>query len=80
MKPELIVMLTYNDKTVENALELFEEMPIVRYQILAPTHSEKAPMTASAFSGKPRVAYLVTRSAGTDTSTITSFRELLSSR
>jgi hypothetical protein len=26
MKPELIVMLTYNDKTVENALELFNEM------------------------------------------------------
>jgi len=26
MKPELIVMLTYNDKTVENALELFSEM------------------------------------------------------
>ena len=26
MKPELIVMLTYNDKTVENTLELFEEM------------------------------------------------------
>ncbi|MEJ2559522.1 MAG: hypothetical protein P8186_25565, partial [Anaerolineae bacterium] len=25
MAPELIVMLTYNDKTVENALELFEE-------------------------------------------------------
>jgi len=26
MKPELIVMLTYNDKTVKNALELFDEM------------------------------------------------------
>ena len=26
MKPELIVMLTYNDKTVENALELFNQM------------------------------------------------------
>jgi hypothetical protein len=26
MKPELIVMLTYNDKTVENALELFNRM------------------------------------------------------
>ena len=26
MKPELIVMLTYNDKTVENALELFNKM------------------------------------------------------
>ena len=26
MKIELIVMLTYNDKTVENALQLFEEM------------------------------------------------------
>ena len=26
MKPELIVMLTYNDKTVENALDLFNEM------------------------------------------------------
>lgn len=26
MKPELIVMLTYNDRTVENALELFDEM------------------------------------------------------
>ena len=26
MKPELIVMLTYNDRTVENALELFNEM------------------------------------------------------
>jgi len=26
MKPELIVMLTYNDKTVENAYELFNEM------------------------------------------------------
>jgi hypothetical protein len=26
MKPELIVMLTYKDKTVENALELFDEM------------------------------------------------------
>jgi hypothetical protein len=26
MKPELIVMLTYNDKTVENALELFRKM------------------------------------------------------
>jgi hypothetical protein len=26
MKPELIVMLTYNDKTVENALELFNSM------------------------------------------------------
>lgn len=26
MKPELIVMLTYNDKTVENALDLFDEM------------------------------------------------------
>lgn len=26
MKPELIVMLTYNDETVENALELFDEM------------------------------------------------------
>ena len=26
MKPELIVMLTHNDQTVENALELFEEM------------------------------------------------------
>ncbi len=25
MKPELIVMLTYNDKTVENALELFDQ-------------------------------------------------------
>ena len=26
MKPELIVMLTYNDMTVENAQELFDEM------------------------------------------------------
>lgn len=26
MKPEFIVMLTYNDRTVENALELFDEM------------------------------------------------------
>ena len=26
MKPELIVMLTYNDKTVENALKLFNQM------------------------------------------------------
>ena len=26
MKPELIVMLTYNDRTVENALELFDQM------------------------------------------------------
>ncbi len=26
MKPELIVMLTYNDKTVENAYDLFNEM------------------------------------------------------
>lgn len=26
MKPELIVMLTYNDKTVENALDLFNQM------------------------------------------------------
>jgi hypothetical protein len=26
MKPELIVMLTYNDKTVENALDLFDQM------------------------------------------------------
>ncbi len=26
MKPELIVMLTYNDKTVENALDLFNRM------------------------------------------------------
>ena len=26
MKPELIVMLTHNDRTVENALELFDEM------------------------------------------------------
>lgn len=26
MKPELIVMLTYKDKTVENALDLFDEM------------------------------------------------------
>ena len=26
MKPELIVMLTYNDQTVENALELFNQM------------------------------------------------------
>ena len=26
MKPELIVMLTYNDKTVENALEIFSKM------------------------------------------------------
>jgi hypothetical protein len=26
MVPELIVMLTYNDKTVENALELFDEL------------------------------------------------------
>ena len=26
MKPELIVMLTYNDRTVENALDLFDEM------------------------------------------------------
>ena len=26
MKPELIVMLTYNDKTVKNALELFNQM------------------------------------------------------
>ena len=26
IKPELIVMLTYNDRTVENALELFDEM------------------------------------------------------
>ena len=26
MKPELIVMLTYNDKTVENAMELFNSM------------------------------------------------------
>jgi hypothetical protein len=26
MKPKLIVMLTYNDKTVENALELFNKM------------------------------------------------------
>jgi hypothetical protein len=26
MKPELIVMLTYNDQTVKNALELFEEL------------------------------------------------------
>lgn len=26
MKPELIVMLTYNDQTVENALELFNEL------------------------------------------------------
>ena len=26
MKPELIVMLTYNDRTVENALELFNEL------------------------------------------------------
>jgi hypothetical protein len=26
MKPELIVMLTYNDKTVENALDLFSQM------------------------------------------------------
>ena len=26
MKPELVVMLTYNDRTVDNALELFNEM------------------------------------------------------
>jgi hypothetical protein len=26
MKPELVVMLTYNDKTVDNALELFNEV------------------------------------------------------
>jgi hypothetical protein len=26
MKPELIVMLTYNDQTVENALDLFDQM------------------------------------------------------
>ena len=26
MKPELIVMLTYNDRTVEDALELFNEL------------------------------------------------------
>lgn len=26
MRPELIVMLTYNDQTVENAIELFEEL------------------------------------------------------
>ena len=26
MKPELIVMLTYNDQTVENAVELFNEL------------------------------------------------------
>ena len=26
MKPELVVMLTYNDETVENALDLFNEM------------------------------------------------------
>ena len=34
MKPELIVMLTYNDKTVENALELFNEMkhtPVIHW-------------------------------------------------
>jgi hypothetical protein len=34
MKPELIVMLTYNDQTVENAQELFEEMrdtPVVHW-------------------------------------------------
>ena len=34
MKPELIVMLTYNDKTVENTLELFEEMkdtPVIHW-------------------------------------------------
>jgi hypothetical protein len=29
MVPELIVMLTYNDKTVENALELFEEVKTI---------------------------------------------------
>jgi hypothetical protein len=34
MKPELIVMLTYNDKTVENALELFNRMkdtPVIHW-------------------------------------------------
>jgi hypothetical protein len=34
MKPELIVMLTYNDQTVENALELFNEMsdtPVIHW-------------------------------------------------
>jgi len=34
MKPELIVMLTYNDQTVENSLELFEEVkdtPIIHW-------------------------------------------------
>jgi len=34
MKPELIVMLTYNDKTVENALELFNKMkdtPVIHW-------------------------------------------------
>ena len=34
MKPELIVMLTYNDKTVENAYDLFNEMkdtPVIHW-------------------------------------------------
>ena len=34
MKPELIVMLTYNDMTVKNAFELFEEMkdtPVIHW-------------------------------------------------
>ena len=34
MKPELIVMLTYNDQTVENAIELFSELknaPVINW-------------------------------------------------
>ncbi len=48
MKPELIVMLTYNDKTVENALELFNRMkdtPVIHWGFkdvgLAPVKMKK---------------------------------------
>jgi len=62
MKPELIVMLTYNDKTVENAMELFNSMrdtPVTHWGFKdAGVPHDKVKRVVDAMNGAGKTTYL----------------------